>query len=112
MAPQTATQSRSPVRQPVEWPGGGMKASVVARRKCFTGNTSPTTCIHFGASDTGKKTPDRKSSGSMIAFVTAGAASTLGVNAVVARPIEQNAAAPTSSDTTNAGADVVGRSTA
>jgi hypothetical protein len=57
---------------------------------------SPTTFIHCGASGpSGMKMPERNSSGRMIAFTTAGAASAFGTIAVVASPRAENAIAPT-----------------
>ena len=59
----------------------------------------------------GKNTPEMKYSGSTAALTTAGPASSLGTSVENATPSEQNAAAPTTSDSTTPGAVAPGSST-
>ena len=70
--------------------------------KCRTGNIRATQTIQAGALlPSGIKTPDRNSSGRIDALTIAGAASALGMTAVIAKPSAQKLAAPTSSMTRN-----------
>jgi hypothetical protein len=91
-------------------PADGKKLSIVASRNGLTGKMSPTSWIHRGASSTGMNTPDRNSTGRIVALTIAGAASALGMIDVHASASVQNAADPTATVVTNAGADRVGRS--
>jgi len=63
--------------------------------------------IHDGALlPSGMKIPDRNSSGRIVMFTIAAAASELGIAAVTARPSAQNAAAPTISTTSSRSSDI------
>ena len=70
------------------------------RAKWRTGKTRATQVIHAGAFlPIGMKIPERKRSGRIAALTLAGAASALGMAAVIAKPSAVNERAPTVSTT-------------
>jgi hypothetical protein len=83
-----------------EKPGLSRNASRVASKKCRTGKTSPTSLTQLGASSPiGMNTPDRNSSGRMIALTIGGPASAFGTMPETASPSAAKHPAPMTSDT-------------
>jgi hypothetical protein len=79
-----------------------------ASKKWRIGKASEKLRTPLGSSSSGMKTPDRKYSGSTVALVTAGAASSVGITAASAKPRQEKENAPTASVTSSAGSVLVG----
>src|SRR5439155_23192406 len=108
--PQAATIARSSNSKP-EPVWKGLKAAWQASERCFTGKMSPRIASQRGGSSRRTKTSEMNRIGSAVALATAGAASAFGVNEARARPRALNAAAPTTTESANAGTARAGRST-
>src|SRR5215211_3341203 len=100
--PHAATIARLPHSKPAPVVDGS-QAVKKASKKCLIGNSSAKCKTPLGISDSGMKTPERKYSGRSAKFVIGAAASSEGIAAVIAKPRQQNDAAPTVSVTSTAG---------